>query len=115
MTIRECYQAIDADFEDAYRRSPNEALIRKFALKFTEDKSMAQLTEALRSRSAEEAFRAAHIIKGLCLNLGFSSMAAPACELTELLRGGKMDGCEPVYGRLAWEHEKTVRFLKQMD
>lgn len=115
MTIRECYQAIDADFEEVYRRIPSEALIRKFALKFTEDKSMAQLAEALRSRNAEEAFRAAHTLKGLCLNLSFSAMAAPVCELTELLRGGKMDGCEPVYERLAREYEKTVRFLKQAD
>lgn len=46
-------------------------MIRKFAVKFPEDKSFAELTKALEQGDVETAFRAAHTIKGLCLTLGF--------------------------------------------
>ena len=85
MTIKQCYQAMGADFEEISQRIPSEAMIRKFAVKFPEDKSFAELTKALEQGDVETAFRAAHTIKGLCLTLGFSHLTAPASELTELL------------------------------
>ena len=45
MTIKQCYQAMGADFEEISQRIPSEAMIRKFAVKFPEDKSFdASLT-----------------------------------------------------------------------
>lgn len=81
MTIKQCYQAMGADFEEISQRIPSEAMIRKFAVKFPEDKSFAELTKALEQGDVETAFRAAHTIKGLCLTLGFSHLTAPASEL----------------------------------
>ena len=49
MTIKQCYQAMGADFEEISQRIPSEAMIRKFAVKFPEDKSFAELTELLRA------------------------------------------------------------------
>ena len=115
MTIQQCYQEINGDYEGVYRRIPSEALIRKFALKFPEDKSMEQLTEVLRGGDAEGAFGAAHTLKGLCLTLGFSAMTAPACELTELLRGRILNGYEATYAHLLQEYEKTIDLLKRVD
>ena len=43
MTIQECYKAIGGNYEDVLRRLPNEALIRKFTLKFLEDQSYCLL------------------------------------------------------------------------
>lgn len=43
MTIKQCYQAMGADFEEISQRIPSEAMIRKFAVKFPEDKSFAEL------------------------------------------------------------------------
>ena len=86
MTIKQCYQAMGADFEEISQRIPSEAMIRKFAVKFPEDKSFAELTKALEQGNVETAFRAAHTIKGLCLTLGFSHLTAPASGLTG---GGK--------------------------
>ena len=96
MTIKQCYQAMGADFEEISQRIPSEAMIRKFAVKFPEDKSFAELTKALEQGDVETAFRAAHTIKGLCLTLGFSHLTAPASELTELLRRVVADGTRSV-------------------
>ena len=112
MTIEESYQAMGADYEDVSHRIPNAALVKKFALKFLDDKSMEQLTAALQ---AGDAFRAAHTLKGLCLTLGFSALAKPSIELTELLRGRRMDGYEPLYEQVVAEYEKTVAALRQVD
>ena len=111
MTIEESYQAMGADYEDVSHRIPNAAMVKKFALKFLDDKSMEQLTAALQASEVEDAFRAAHTLKGLC----FTRLAKPSIELTELLRGRRMDGYEPLYEQVVAEYEKTVAALRQVD
>ena len=70
MTIKECYDAMGADYQNTLNRFPNEAFIKKFVLKFLDDNSYANLKEAIAAGNVEEAFRAAHTLKGVCLNLG---------------------------------------------
>ena len=86
MTIQECYKAIGGNYEDVLRRLPNEALIRKFTLKFLEDQSYLQLKQALKDKNYEDAFRSAHTLKGVCQNLSFDRLYEVSNELTELLR-----------------------------
>ncbi len=115
MTIEECYEAMHADYKDVLHRIPNAALVKKFALKFLDDESMHALTEAVQRADAETAFRAAHTLKGLSLTLGFSALAKPSSELTELLRGGRMDGYEPLYEKVREAYEETKQLLLQVD
>ena len=115
MTIKQWYQAMGADCGEMSQRGASEAMIRKFAVKFPEDKSFAELTKALEQGDVETAFRAAHTIKGLCLTLGFSHLTAPASELTELLRAGRLDGSEVLYGQLAQAYNRTVELLRAVD
>ena len=114
MTIEQCYADMGADYNDVSHRIPNAALIKKFALKFLDDQSMEQLTAALKEGDVETAFRAAHTLKGLCLTLGFSKLAKPAIELTELLRGRRMDGYESLYQEVRTSYDETVALLKQV-
>ena len=74
MTVQECYEQAGADYRDAMERLGSEALIGHFALKFLQDKSYAQLQEGMVQKNAEKAFRAAHTLKGVCANLGFTSL-----------------------------------------
>lgn len=64
MTIKECYEQIGADYEDVRSRLRSDLLIRKFFLKFPDDKSFGQLKEALKSGDREGAFRGAHTLRG---------------------------------------------------
>ncbi len=52
-----------------------------------EDKTFSGLCDALDAHDAEEAFRMAHTLKGICLNLGFEPLRQASSELTEELRG----------------------------
>ena len=72
MNINECYQAMGADYEEVFGRLRNERLITKFVLKFPGDPSFSQLQSTLEEKNVEEAFRAAHTLKGVAQNLGFT-------------------------------------------
>ena len=47
MNLKECYEAMDSDYEDVMRRLGSETLVRKFVLKFLEDTSFQGLQEGL--------------------------------------------------------------------
>ena len=92
MTIQECYAQMGADYNEVFRRLYNEAMIRKFVRLFPKDDSFHNLEAALKEQNVKEAFRAAHTLKGVCQNLGFSNLYAPAVTLTETLRAGQLEG-----------------------
>ena len=72
-------------------RLGTEELVVRFARKFPADTSYTQLCEAMAQGDAETAFRAAHTLKGLCLNLGFESLYKVDAALTEELRAGNQE------------------------
>lgn len=88
MDLEECYLALGGDYAAVLGRLRSEKLVERFFLKFSEDKSFAELEAALSARDGETAFRAAHTLKGVCQNLGFDRLGASGSALTEALRGG---------------------------
>lgn len=89
MTLQECYAAMQGDYEDAIGRLRSERLVQKFVLKFLNDGSYDLLCRSLETNNREEAFRAAHTIKGVCQNLGISKLGGSSSRLTEALRAEK--------------------------
>ena len=105
MTVRECYEELGSDFDKVLSRLVSEALVKKFALKFLDDPSFGQLETALADKDAETAFRAAHTLKGICLNLGFDNLFAPSQELTEKLRGATtIEGTDELFAAVEKEY-----------
>ena len=86
MTIEECYQQLGGDYATLKTRLPSDSLIKRFITKFLDDSSYSELYDALQKGQREEAFRAAHTLKGVCANLGFDQLRNSASVLTELLR-----------------------------
>lgn len=86
MTIEEMYEVINGDFDDVQKRLRNPVLIEKFVRKFLNDPSYDNLLDALDEENYEDAFRAAHTLKGVCLNLSFVGMFEVSNEITEMLR-----------------------------
>ena len=66
MTLKECYQAMDASYDEVISRLRSERMVQKFALKFLNDGSYQLLISSMEEGNCEEAFRAAHTIKGVC-------------------------------------------------
>ena len=52
----------------------SEALLERLLGKFLEDRNLAELTTALAEDRREDAFRAAHTLKGVCGNLSMTAL-----------------------------------------
>ena len=100
MTIQECYKEMGADYEEVFHRLPRESMVRKFALMF------------LKEGNAQEAFRAAHTLKGVCQNLGFTNLYQPAYELTEVLRAGTLEGSGEWFARVTEQYKITTDAIR---
>lgn len=86
MTIQESYAALGGNYEEVLARLRTEERILKFVGLFLKDDSFANLSKALEQNNLQEAFRAAHTLKGVCSNLGFTRLHLSSHALTELLR-----------------------------
>ena len=86
MTIQECYCELGGDFAQVEKRLPSVSMVKRFITKFLDDGSFSQLCAAMESGQREEAFRAAHTLKGVSANLGFQRLLRSVSQLTELLR-----------------------------
>ncbi len=114
MTIKECYEQMGADYEDVLRRLGSEQMVERFALKFLEEKTFDHLKEALGRKDAEEAFCAAHTLKGICLNLGFNNLFTVSSELTEKLRPREIEGSEELFWKVQEQYDITIQALKSL-
>ncbi len=115
MNITECYSALGGDYESVLRRLTSERLVKKFAVKFLDDKSYTLLETAIREDNAEEAFRAAHTIKGVCSNLSFDKLLHSAETITEALRDGDMDKAKELFPIVSENYQLTVDAIKALD
>ena len=88
MTLRELYQEIGGDYDQAARVLRVEKLIDKHIRKFNKNGVVEQLLEAGRSGDANRIFEAAHAAKGVCGNLGLKALSEMAYEIAEEYRPG---------------------------
>ena len=127
MTVKECYEQMGSDYEGVLGRMGSEAMIKRFALKFLQDPSFNNLKENLEKNDGEEAFRAAHTLKGVCLNLGYDDLYEARAEITEklkrketagredLLRGKDTAGSEGGGQKVEEKYQKTVNAIKGLE
>ena len=115
MTIKECYAMGDADFDDVLKRLGSETMVKRFAVKFLNDTSFEELKEGIRLQDGEKAFRAAHTLKGVCLNLGFSGLGKASAELTEKLRGRDTSDSEELLQKVEEKYTSLVEALRQAE
>lgn len=109
MTLEECYTAMGANYQDVLKRFYKSDMIRRFVKMFLQDDSFRLLTDAMAKQDVKEAFRAAHTLKGVCLNLGFDNLSSPAVALTEILRAGTFEGAAEQYAIVKTEYDRPSR------
>lgn len=112
MTLKECYAAIGGDYDEAIGRLRSEKLVQKFVLRFLDDKSYDLLCASMESKNYEEAFRAAHTIKGVCSNLAFTMLGKSSSELSEALRGGYTPEADGLAEQVKEDYRQTVAAIR---
>ena len=114
MTLQEFYAAVDGNYDEAVSRLMGEALLRRFVLKFLNDPSFAALKQAIENGEREEAFRAAHTIKGLCLNLSFGKLLTSSETLTEALRSEMPANVHELFTKVSEDYELTIDAIQKI-
>ena len=88
MTLQECYAALEGEYQGVLGRLWSLRLVQKFVLKLLKDGSYDLLLRSMAEENWQEAFRAAHTIKGVCQNLDFTRLYRSSSQLSEALRNG---------------------------
>lgn len=116
MTIKECYDAMGADYSEVERRLRKEERIKKFLCKVPEDESYMLLYESLEQRNMDEAFRAAHTMKGICQNLALTELGHSAAALSERLRDRReyAEDVEELFAQVQKDYARAVECIRQL-
>uniref|UniRef100_UPI003FF13FA4 Hpt domain-containing protein n=1 Tax=Agathobacter sp. TaxID=2021311 RepID=UPI003FF13FA4 len=114
MTVEQVYKNMDSDYASVKDRLQNDALIEKFLIKFLADESYANIIKNLEAQNLEEAFRAAHTLKGVCQNLGLDRLYKSSYDVTEVLRNGKNDVTPEMMEKLESDYDVTVSSIREL-
>lgn len=82
-------------------------------MKFKDDTSFQELETALNEKQVELAFRAAHTLKGVCMNLGFDHLYKPSFEITESLRASNLELALQQFDAVKEQYTKTIDALNE--
>lgn len=108
MTIQECYAALEGDYQEVLGRLYSEALVTKFVGKFLADQSYQLLESSLKAGDYDEAFRAAHTLKGVTQNLSFTKLYKSSHEITEALRTKDYDRAVQLLPQVTADYDQTA-------
>ena len=108
MSLRSCYEALGGNLDAVLGRLPSERMVQKFMLKFLNEPSFNDLAAAIQAMDGEAGFRAAHTIKGVCLNLSFDKLFASSNMLCEALRGGWTDDAPALFTAVEADYRQTI-------
>lgn len=114
MTVKECYDIIGGNYEEAKKRLMDDTRIAKFLGMFLRDKSMQVITDALENKDYQEAFNGAHSLKGVSQNMAFARLSKAVEALTEDLRGGNSsDNTMDLYRETETIYQLILQTIKE--
>lgn len=112
MKLREIYEQLNGDYDSVIHRLHDDEKIKKFLLKFMNNKLDTLIRNALDAHDYETAFREAHNLKGICANLNLDALGKSASALTEALRGRNPEGdITPLVEAMQADYDMTIRAL----
>lgn len=115
MNVQQVYAFLGGDYGAIYEALRSDALIARLLGLLSRDKSMPDLEAGIESADPEAAFRAAHTLKGVALNLHLGPLAEKASALTEILRPRKLVGYEDAYETLKREFARVQEAIAQLE
>ncbi len=111
MTLKECYDAFQGDYDGTVSRLLTEERIQKYLGEFLQDTDFDLLEEGMKEHDDEKAFMAAHTLKGVALNLGMSALADSSSALTEALRHGRRPEADELFEKCRADYEMTEKSI----
>ena len=111
MDLKTCYQQLGGDYDEVIGRLRREQTVEKFLFKFLEDTSYALLQTSVTDGRYDEAFRAAHTLKGICQNLSFTKLYTSSSRMTEAFRAGENEQAVAGMPQLTADYQQTIHAI----
>ena len=117
MTVRECYEAFGGNYDEVISRLRADDRVTRFLMKVVDDGSYKLLCDSIETGNVDEAFRAAHTLKGICGNLSITRFGESSSALTEFLREKRVfsDEMQPLLQKVKEDYELTISCIKQLN
>lgn len=97
------------DYADAMdRMGGNEDLYKKLALKYLDDSNYVDLVAAMEMANYDDAYKAAHSLKGVAGNLSFNKLYELAGTASGALHQGEYEAVTPLMPSIKEAHEKVI-------
>ena len=112
MGIKEFYSEIGSSYKDVADRLGSEDFILHFVVKFKEDKNFDLLKAALKNGDTDTAFRAAHTLKGVSANLGFTALYNAVSQITEALRNGDIARAKGLFPHVSEKYAAVLKAIQ---
>jgi HPt (histidine-containing phosphotransfer) domain-containing protein len=121
MTLKEFYDEIGVDVSIPLHRFANsEKMLDRFVKKVAADPTYDGMKQFMAVRNWAEAFRAAHTLKGVSLNMELTPLAIASQELTEYLR--HYETAEPdaaradeLFAEVTRQYERVMALIEKVD
>lgn len=114
MGIKEFYSEIGSSYKDVADRLGSEDFILHFVLKFKEDENFDLLKAALKNGDTDTAFRAAHTLKGVAANLGFTVLYNAVSQITEALRNGDIASAKGLFPNVSEKYTAVLKAAQKL-
>ncbi len=115
MNTAEFYEQTGSNYQEARARMLDDARILRFVKMFAQDTAFVRLGEALLEGRTEDAFHAAHDLKGVCLTLSMTTLARHASDVTEALRAGDCEKARVLYPDLKAAYEGVIARIPKLE
>lgn len=114
MTVARFYALVGGNYEETLGRFRDEERILKFLKMFLNDTSISDLKRNMQEGNYDEAFRAAHTLKGVASNMGMTVLQREASEMTEILRERDIEAAKAFMPRMDEICDRTLSALNEL-
>lgn len=120
MTLKEFYTNIGVDYDQVMDRLQSDEFAKHYLTLFLEDDQAQKLKEAVAAHRYEEAFEAAHSVKGICLNLELKPISDAVAPVVERVRNapegsGEISGLEAAYRSFEAEYQRVCQLMRTVE
>lgn len=106
--IETLYQIAGGDYAGVIGRLRTNDRVAKFVTMFADDASYSNLVNNMADENWDEAFRAAHTLKGVSRDMGFIDLSDYASEITEALRASDQERAKLLLPTVQDEYKKVA-------
>lgn len=109
--IETLYQMAGGDYAGVIGRLRTDERVAKFVTMFADDESYSNLVTNMAEQNWEEAFRAAHTLKGISRDMGFIDLSEYASDITEALRADEHDRAQELLPPVQEEYQHVAEAI----